>query len=57
MENNKIENLAYQINSFITTVLRAAEREGKLDHFNIEISNHNGNLQMDYVVKDRKKVY
>ena len=27
------------------------------DFFQIEISNHQGNLQMDYSLRDRKKVY
>ncbi|WP_160198546.1 hypothetical protein [Senegalia massiliensis] len=57
MEDNKKEMLQYQINSFIENVLRLANNEGKLDHINIDISNHNGNLQMDYTLKDRKKAY
>lgn len=57
MEDNKREMLLYQINSFIENVLRLANNEGKLDHINIDISNHNGNLQMDYTLKDRKKAY
>lgn len=57
MEDNKREMLQYQINSFIENVLRLANNEGKLDHINIDISNHNGNLQMDYTLKDRKKAY
>lgn len=56
MESKK-ESLQKQITEFIKTVLEAAERNGNLDHFTIEISNHQGNLQMDYTLRDRKKAY
>jgi hypothetical protein len=56
-ENNKKEMLEHQIHEFISGVLKLAENEEKLDHINIEISNHNGNLQMDYRLRDRKKAY
>lgn len=56
MEDKK-EMLQYQINCFVGSVLNLAEKEGKLDHLEIEISNHQGNLQMDYRLRDRKKVY
>ena len=54
---SKRKNLENQITEFIGTVLIAAEKENKLDYIDIEISNHQGNLQMDYKLKDRKKVY
>lgn len=57
MENNKKEMLQYQINCFIENVLNTANNEGKLDQFIIEISNCNGKVQMDYKLRDRKKVY
>lgn len=57
MENNKKEMMKYQMNCFIENVLTLADREGKLDYINIEISNHEGKLQMDYRLRDRKKVY
>lgn len=57
MEDNKKEMLQYQMNCFIDNVLSLADRENKLDHIDIEISNHQGNLQMDYRLRDRKKVY
>lgn len=50
-------NLKNQMISFIDAVLIAAEKENKLDYIDIEISNHQGNLQMDYRLRDRKKVY
>lgn len=43
--------------SFIDAVLDVAEKEGKLDYIQIEISNHQGTLQMDYRLRDRKKAY
>lgn len=53
----KKENLKRQIIDFIEMVLTTAEKVGKLDFINIEISNHQGNLQMDYTLRDRKKAY
>lgn len=50
-------NLKKRMFDFIDTVLNIAEKEGKLDYIEIELSNHNGNLQMDYKLKDRKKAY
>lgn len=49
--------LRNQMINFIDAVLSVAEKEGKLDYVEIEMSNHNGNLQMDYKLKDRKKAY
>lgn len=53
----KKEKIKLKINEFINTVIDKAEHDEKLDYFNIEISNHQGNLQMDYSLRDRKKVY
>ena len=50
-------NLKKRMFDFIDTVLNIAEKEGKLDYIEIELSNHNGNLQMDYKLRDRKKAY
>ena len=50
-------NLKKRMFDFIDTVLNIAEKEGKLDYIEIELSNHNGNLQMDYKIRDRKKAY
>lgn len=49
--------LRNQMISFIDAVLDVAEKEGKLDYIEIEISNHQGTLQMDYKLRDRKKAY
>lgn len=57
MEENKKEMLQYQINCFIENILNLADKEGKLDHFIIEVSNYDGKVQMDYKLRDRKKVY
>lgn len=53
----KKNSLKKQMVSFIDVVLDVAAKEGKLDYIEIEISNHQGNLQMDYRLRDRKKVY
>ena len=49
--------LKQKINEFVDVVIDKAVEDDKLDYFNIEISNHNGNLQMDYRLKKKKKVY
>lgn len=54
---NKKEQLKARINEFIDVAVDIAEKAGSLDHMQIEISNHQGNLQMDYRLRDRKKVY
>lgn len=46
-----------KINEFIDVVIDKAVEDDKLDYFDIEISNHQGNLNMKYSLKDRKKVY
>jgi len=53
----KRELLQSQMFYFIESVLIDAEKQGKLDHVNIEMCNHQGNLQMDYTLRDRKKAY
>ena len=55
--DEKKEILKRQITDFVDTVLQAAEKDGKLDYLNIEISNHQGQMQMDYTLRDRKKAY
>lgn len=60
MEIDKRAKKSYlrnQMISFIDAVLDVAEREGKLDYIQIEVSNHQGTLQMDYKLRDRKKAY
>lgn len=53
----KKDKLKAKINEFIDVTIDKADAEDKLDFVYIEISNHNGNLQMDYKLRDRKKVY
>ena len=55
MENK--DKLKAKINEFVNVVIDKADQEGKIDYFNIEISNHQGSLQMEYSLKDREKVY
>lgn len=55
MENKNL--LKDKIVEFIDTVIEKAEQDDKLDHFSLEISNHQGNLQMNYSLRDRKKIY
>lgn len=53
----KKDKLKTKINEFINIVIDKADKEDKLNYFNIEITNHDGNLQLDYSMRDRKKVY
>ena len=54
---DKKESLKRQITDFVDMVLMMAEKDGKLDYFAIEISNHQGQLQKDFTLRDRGKVY
>lgn len=56
-KQSKKEKLKNQMVSFVNCVLDAADNDNKLDYINIEINNHNGNLQMDYTLRNRKKAY
>jgi hypothetical protein len=49
--------LRNQMINFIDAVLNVAEKEDKLDYIEIGISNHQGNVQMDYKLRDRRKAY
>lgn len=54
---DKKENLKSEICCYIDEILDTAERANSLDYFNIEISNHEGRLNVEYKLKNRKKVY
>jgi len=53
----KKDKLKDKINKFINVVIDKAVEDGNLEHFEIEISNHQGNLQMNSTTKKREKVY
>ena len=53
----KRSNLEDKIIEYIRGALVVAEKENRLDHIAIEISNHNGNLQMDCILRNREKAY
>ena len=53
----KKEILKDSLYEFIDSVLDIADSQDRLDYMKIEISNHNGNLQTDYTLRDRKKAY
>lgn len=57
MAENKKEILIHQINSYVERTLNLIDDQGKLDYFDIEIKNHQGNLNIKYNIADRKKVY
>lgn len=53
----KKQNLKNEIGRYIDEIVDAAENMNSLDYFNIEISNHEGKLSIEYKLKNRKKVY
>lgn len=53
----KKQSLKLQIGDYIDEIIDAAENMNSLDYFNIEISNHEGKLNVEYKLKNRKKVY
>ena len=53
----KKQNLKNEIVRYIDEIVEAAEKMSSLDYFNIEIKNHDGQLNVEYVLKNRKKVY
>lgn len=55
--NSKKASLKNEIICYIDEIVDTAEKVGSLDFFNIEISNHEGKLNVEYKLKNRKKVY
>ena len=53
----KKQCLKNEIIKNIETIIDTAEKRDSLDFFNIEISNHQGKLNIEYKLKNRKKVY
>lgn len=54
---SKKQNLKNEMMNYIDDILNTAEKMNSLDYFNIEISNHEGKLNVEYKLKNRKKVY
>lgn len=54
---SKKQCLKNEIIKNIETIIDTAEKRDSLDFFNIEISNHQGKLNIEYRLKNRKKVY
>ena len=54
---SKNQCLKNEINKNIEKIIDTADKRGSLDFFNIEISNHQGKLNIEYKLKNRKKVY
>ncbi len=55
--NDKAKIIKSKIQEFVDSAVDLADSQGKLDYISIVISNHNGNLQMDHQIRDRKKAY
>lgn len=57
MGTYKKDKLKQEIKIYIDDVLNQAAADNNLDYFNIEISNHHGHLQLEFISRNRKKVY
>lgn len=53
----KKENMQNKITKYIEYVLRNAEENESLDYFKIDITNHNGMLQLEHQCRKREKAY
>lgn len=56
-KSNKKQAVRVKIERYIDEMIELAERQGSLDYFELSISNHQGSLQMDCVLRERAKVY
>lgn len=57
MSESKKDLVRDKIIDFVDNVLELAQKQNKLDYVEIVITNHNGTLQTDYKLRDRKKAY
>lgn len=55
-ESKKL-SIKNQIARRVDELIEVLDNANSLDYFTIEISNHQGNLNVDCVLKNRKKVY
>lgn len=56
-KSNKKQAIKVMIEQYIEEMIELAENQGSLDHFELSISNHQGSLQMDCLLRDRAKAY
>ncbi len=54
---DKPEKIKEQLMRSINTIIDTADQRDSLDYFNIEISNHEGKISIEYKLKSRRKVY
>lgn len=54
---DKIDALRIYLAQEMDKILEHACREGSMDYFKIEVSNHNGKVQIDYFFRERSKIY
>lgn len=55
--DEKAQKLIKNINGLVTDIVLDLSKQGKLDHFDVSINNHQGNLQVECTNKQRIKVY
>jgi len=52
----KRQKLEGKIDEFVDSSLSMLEAQGRLDHFDISISVHQGNLSCNLLLKEKKKI-
>ena len=52
----KRQKLEERITEYVQATLSTVEAQGRLDHFDISISVHEGNLQYNLNIKEREKI-
>lgn len=57
LSQSKKQSLKNEIRKNINEIIETAEKRNSLDFFTIEISNHEGKLNIECKFKNRKKVY
>ena len=55
--NVKIDSIREKIAEYIEKVLINEDESDSLDYFKIDITNHNGTLQLEHQYRKREKAY
>lgn len=53
----KKENMQKKITQYVEKVLINADANDSLDYFKIDVTNHNGTLQLEHQYRKREKAY
>lgn len=53
----KKKNIQNKIMEYVESVIQSADENETLDYFKIDITNHNGTLQLEHQYRKREKAY